>query len=133
MDYESMSIRQLQAECKERGLPSGRAKSELIDRLTADDATNAEALATPETPAETAPAHRADPPPDVVSGSAGRRTFRQTFPAGPEGPGEEEHLAYRQSTLQAAVDAGLTPRGDAHRVGTVDGHEVYEVPVRAVS
>ncbi|MEU1309502.1 hypothetical protein ABZ419_11490 [Streptomyces cinnamoneus] len=54
------------------------------------------------------------------------------FPAGPEGPDEEEHLAYRQAVIQAALAAGHTPRGDAYRVGTIDGHEVYEVRLRQV-
>lgn len=38
MSYLDLSIRELQAECKERGLQTGRTKDELLVRLVEDDA-----------------------------------------------------------------------------------------------
>lgn len=146
MDYEQLSTPELQQECKNRGLPSGRSKAELVQRLTDDDAAGGEtAPSDPET--ETAP-EPGDEQPDAAGQQPGPEAqavtpdpdsapaptvIRCTFPAGREGPGEEEHLAYRQTTIQTAVDQGLTPRGDAYRVGTVDRHEVYEVAVWPVT
>lgn len=160
MDYESMTTPQLQAECKHRGLPSARAKADLVQRLTEHDAAAADESSElvaedgaefdpePSAEAEAGEAPQADVDdfepvaegdstpvraPEPAPAPAAPTLFRQTFPAGPEGPDEEEHLAYRQTTRQAAVEAGLVPRGDAYRTGTVDGHEVYEVRVRAAS
>ncbi|MEU8902190.1 SAP domain-containing protein [Streptomyces mirabilis] len=136
MDYEQMSTRELQEECRRRGLPSGRVKAELVQRLTDADAANAgsadddfadsttdstdvaDKTADPE-PAQPASAPPVEPSPPGV--------FRLDFEAEAGGPDEESHLAYRQATLQAAVEAGYVPRGDAYRTGTVDGREVYEV------
>lgn len=155
MDYSDMSTPQLQAECKRRGLPSGRVKTELVDRLTEDDAAgesdrdfaDVEMTVEPEpervvhevwpqpertTPEPAAPPSPApvipDPAPGLPPG-----VFRRTFPAGHEGPNDDQHTRFRAETRQAAADAGLVPRGDAHRVGTVDGCEVYEVSVRQVT
>lgn len=140
MDYESMSARQLQEECRRRGLPTARAKADMVQRLTEADAaqpyddggvlppgvvTVVNETGAPE-PVIPAP----DPEPPAL---APPTTVRCTFPAGPEGPGEEEHLTYRQTTIQTAIEQGLTPRGDAYRTGTVDGYEVYEVRVRQVT
>lgn len=152
MDYEQMTTPQLQAECKRRNLPSGRVKAELVDRLQAADAVAADPndeTAEPEMTVEQEPerivnvvwpqperselpapeptVEAADPvPPETVAPTV----FRHTFPAGPEGPNDDQHTAYRAQTRQAAIDAGLSPRGDARRTGTVDGREVYEVSVR---
>jgi hypothetical protein len=59
--------------------------------------------------------------------------FRQDFEAEPGGPDEETHLAYRQATIQAAVEAGHAPRGDARLAVIADGRWVYEVAVRRVT
>jgi hypothetical protein len=154
VDYESMTTPQLQAECKRRGLPSGRVKAELVDRLIAADAAAdpADESAAPEMTVEPEPERvvnevfpqpeRATPEPvtpntpplDVPQRAAvPPNVFRRTFPAGPEGPNDDQHASYRAQTLQAAEDAGLTTRGDARRVGTVEGREVYEVSVRQVT
>ncbi|MFM9635971.1 SAP domain-containing protein [Streptomyces turgidiscabies] len=153
MDYSEMTTPQLQTECKRRGLPSGRAKAELVERLEAADAAEADpndTQADVEMAVEPEPERvineawpqpeRTDPKPGQPASPiaapgtdpsvAPLRAFRQTFPAAAEGPTDDEHAAFRAQTRQAAIDAGLTPRGDAHRVGTVDGHEVYEVSVR---
>lgn len=111
MDYDQLGTPELQQECKRRGLPSGRVKADLVQRLTDHDASGAETPPAGEQPA----------------------LIQCTFPAGSEGPDDEEHLAYRQTTIQTAIEQGLAPHGDAYRVGTVDGHEVYEVNVRAVT
>jgi hypothetical protein len=42
MDYEAMSTPDLQRECRRRGLPSGRVKAELMQRLTEADAQSDE-------------------------------------------------------------------------------------------
>jgi len=152
VDYSELTTPQLQAECKRRGLPSGRVKAELVERLAAADAEEprpdddfADAAMTvedePETvvnemfpqPEQTAPQPIApqrtvsvpDPAPGVPPS-----VFQHTFPAIPEGPNDDQHAAFRAQTRQAAAEAGLTVRGDARRVGTVDGREVYEVSVR---
>lgn len=143
MDYEAMTTPQLQAECKRRGLPSGRVKAELVKRLRAADA-RAEVTVEPEPervvhevfpqPERTGPEPTVpNPPPlDVPESMTAvpANVFRQSFPAGPEGPNDDQHASYRAQTIRAAVEAGLRPRGDAHRIGTVDGREVYEVSVR---
>lgn len=132
-----MATRDLQEECRRRGLPSGRVKAELVQRLTDadadagsadddfDDSTAGSTHVVDETahpePVQPASAPPAEPSPPGV--------FRLDFAAEAGGPDEETHLAYRQATLQAAVEAGLVPRGDAYRTGTVDGRELYEVAV----
>lgn len=143
MDYGAWTIRQLQQECKARGLPSGRAKAELVQRLADVDAAGEQVLpqatqtAAPEAPAEAIPSPDTFPLSAPADPSAGLlvapNRWRCEFPAGAEPPGEEDHLAYRQHTIQAAIDAGHTPRGDAFRTGTADGRDVYEVHVRAVT
>lgn len=122
MDYSEWTVRQLQDECRARGLPTARAKADMAARLTQHDAQAGgdEPAAAPE-PAEDAPQ------------AAVVRAFRMDFPAEPDGPDEETHLAYRQTTVQAAIDAGHIVRDGGRRVGRVGGREVYEVIVRAPS
>lgn len=140
MDYESMSARQLQEECRRRGLPTARAKADMVQRLTEAGAAqpydDGGVLPTGVVTVvnETGTSEPVIPAPDPESPApAPPMTVRCTFPAGPEGPGEEEHFAYRQTTIQTAIEQGLTPRGDAYRTGTIDGYEVYEVRVRKVT
>lgn len=121
-----MSVQELRAESVRRGLGTARARADLIHRLTDHDAT-------PEAPTGNAPADEAVPPAEPASAPASPRTFRQDFEAEPDGPDEETHLAYRQATIQAAIEAGHTPRGDARLAATVDGRWVYEVSVRQVT
>lgn len=152
MDYSELTTPQLQAECKRRGLPSGRVKAQLVERLEAADAmADGEAAAgggmsveaepervvneafpqpdRPEPEPEAVAPQRVVDIPDPVPGLP-PTVFRCTFPAAPEGPSEEQHAARRAQTRQAAAEAGLTTRGDARRVGTADGCDVYEVSVR---
>ena len=63
----------------------------------------------------------------------GIRAFRLDFAAEPDGPDEETHLANRHATVQAAIEAGHLPRGDARLAATVNGRWVYEVSVRQVT
>lgn len=131
-----MSAPELRAESQRRGLGTARSRAELIERLTTHDDVNeqpgpdGDADAPPQTPAEETPAIQAAPAPEPTTSPAGPLVFSLSFPATPGGPDEEDHLAYRQTTRQAAIDAGHSPRGDARRTGTVDGHEVYEITVR---
>ena len=134
MDYEAMTGSELQEECARRGLPSSRAaKAVMVQRLTDHDAEQKpdDLVEAPISPAESAiPAamvQAAQISPAPVS------AFRKAFQSEPDGPDEETHLAYRQATLQAAADAGHTPRGDARLAATVDGRWVYEVSVRQVT
>lgn len=131
MDYEQMSTRELQEECRRRGLPSARAKADLVERLTDHDSALADEPAALQAPAPGEPP-ASTPPGDRSHLPTAPAVQQMRFPAGPEGPDEEEHLAYRQAVIQAALAAGHTPRGDAYRVGTIDGHEVYEVRLRQV-
>lgn len=140
MNYEQMPTRELQEECRRRGLPSGRIKAELVARLTeADEAGDGSAeddfvddipqQSTPEAPGETV-ATVEEPAATPPSGAVVSSVFHLDFPAEPGGPHEEDHARYRQATIQAAADAGLVPRGDARLAATVDGRWVYEVLVR---
>lgn len=159
MDYESMSTPELQLECKRRGLPSGRAKADLVARLTEhdlaevgadDDFADAPAVeASPDVDLlrdivvrETLTVDAPEPPampagpeplPGPSSAEPAPTTFRSSFSARTDGPSEAEHLDYRRRTREAAIAGGLSPRGDAHRIGTVDGHEVYEISIRRVT
>lgn len=159
MDYESASTPELQQECKRRGLPSGRAKAELVARLTEHDQAGAGAdddfADTPAVEAspdvdllrdvvvrEVLTVDAAEPPvmpagpeplPDLAPEQRAPTAFRSSFLARPDGPSDAEHLDYRRRTREAAIAEGLRPRGDAHRVGTTDGHEVYEISIRRVT
>ena len=129
-----MTAGELQEECARRGLPSSRAaKAVMVQRLADHDASSEATQEPPEvvevavsvTP-ETVPALF----PDADTGRAVPRVFRQTFDAEPGGPDEETHLAYRQATVQGAIEAGLSPRGDARLAEDSNGVWVYEVSVR---
>lgn len=151
MDYEAMTGGELQKECARRGLPSSRAaKAIMVKRLTDHDAEQGAAvgvLASPETAQEEAgtvlaprlgtesviPAHVIKDTQAGLTAADPVRAFRQTFPAEPDGPDEETHLAYRQATLQAAADAGYRTRGDARLAATVGDRWMYEVSVRRVT
>lgn len=134
--YESMNVQELRAECQRRDLGTARSRAELIQRLTDND-THQPAEQLPEeqptTPAEESPADTAPPSPEPATSPAGPHAFRETFQAEPGGPDEETHLAYRQATIQAATEAGHTPRGDARLAEIADGCWVYEVSVRRVT
>lgn len=115
-----MTAGELQEECARRGLPSSRAaKAVMVQRLLDDDAG-------PDAPDGTEPTA----PDSKPAADAPVRSFRKTFTAEPGGPDEETHLAYRKATIQAATEAGLTPRGDARLADTRGGVWVYEVSVR---
>jgi hypothetical protein len=145
MDYESMTARQLQEECRRRGLPTARAKADMVQRLTDADAQSAafeDDFADGSVPeASTAPAvnDTADPEPVTpvravkAPAASPPGVVHLTFPASPEGPDDAAHLANRQAVLKAARDAGWEPRGDAYRTATVGGRHVYEVRVRQVT
>lgn len=137
MDYEAMTGSELQAECARRGLPSSRAaKAVMVQRILDHDAEQKpdDLVEAPTSPAESViPAAMMQaaqiPPAPAALVSA----FRKTFQAEPGGPDEETHLAYRQATIQAAIDVGHTPRSDARLAATTDGRWVYEVSVRQVT
>jgi len=86
---------------------------------------------------EVPPAPESSGGPDPLPGPAPTEpaptSYRCQFPARPDGPSEAEHLDYRRRTREAAESEGLSPRGDARRAGTVDGHEVYEISIRQVT
>lgn len=127
-----MSVQELRAETQRRGLGTARARADLIQRLTDHDNAQGSAEAdSAETPPESATDEAA--PPAEVAAPASLRSFRYAFQAEAGGPDEETHLANRQTTVQAAIDAGLTPRGDARLAATTDGQWVYEVAVRKVT
>jgi hypothetical protein len=153
MDYGQMTTPQLQAECKRRGLPSGRVKAELVARLTDSDAQNATPETTEGAGADLPTVVLSDgeqvPQPDVTVAAqpdllppppepfephepepAAPSSFRCTWQAGPGGLDEATHTELRRQTRDAATAAGHTPRGDAYRVGTTADGEVYEVNVR---
>lgn len=136
-----MGVQELRAESQRRGLGTARARADLIQRLTDHDAQHegtfeddfTEGVVPSDAPAEltasaeTGTAARADSSPAPI------RAFRKTFTAEFGGPDEETHLAYREATRQAAVEAGLIPRGDARLAEAGDGVWVYEISVRQVT
>lgn len=139
-----MGVRELQAEAKRRGLGTSRARADLIQRLTEHDAQDDATLEEdftgrpgPEEEPVSGGEVTASPPPPTESvaepAPAPIRAFRKTFQAEPGGPDEETHLAYRDATRQAAIEAGLIPRGDARLAETGDGVWVYEILVRQVT
>lgn len=134
MDYEAMSGSDLQAECARRGLPSSRAaKAVMVQRLTDQDAEQQpdDLVEAPISPAESVIPAAVWQTARILPAPV--RAFRKTFQAEPGGPDEETHLAYRQTTIQAAIDAGHTPRGDARLAQADDNAWVYEVSVRQVT
>lgn len=139
MDYEAMTTPQLQAECRRRDLPTSRSKGVLVGRLRdADAAAGAPELTVEAEPTRvvTEPVPRDAPAPVRVEDRrrgwqpAPPTVFRRTFPVCPGGPDEVQHAAYREATLDAAVDAGHEPRGGAYRIGTTPDGEVYEINIR---
>lgn len=120
MDYEQLSVSELRDACQARGLGTARSRAELIQRLADNDQQASD-------PAQTSP----EPPGEAVQpGGPTSFTFLHSFPAVPDGPDEETHLACRQATAAAAVAAGLRPRGDARLASTRGGTWVYELFVR---
>ncbi|QQM45196.1 SAP domain-containing protein [Streptomyces liliifuscus] len=156
MDYGQMTTPQLQAECKRRGLPSGRVKAELVERLTDADAQGAppegtegadvaggdmatvvlsdgEQVPQPDVTVEAQP-DLLPPTPEPFDTHdpkpAAPSSFRRTWQLGPGGLDEATHAELRRQTRDAAIAAGHTTRGDAYRVGTTADGEVYEINVR---
>lgn len=146
MDYEQMTTPQLQAECKRRGLPSGRVKTELVGRLTEADTVDedfgdsatvvlngGEQVPRPDVAIDVQP-DLLPPSPEVFvprePEPAAPSVFRTTWQPGPGGLDEATHAAFRQQTRDAAAAAGHSPRGDAYRAGTTVDGEVYEINVR---
>lgn len=134
MDYEQMGVQDLRVECQARGLGTARSRAELIQRLTDNDNTEQPSLADGEYVLSPDTVRKATVDADTIAGAAitrqTTRVFRQTFDAEPGGPDEETHLAYRQATTHAALEAGYRTRGDARLAATRDGQWVYEVAVR---
>lgn len=136
-----MSVQELRAESQRRGLGTARARADLIQRLTDHD-TERDGIVESDF-ADTAGAGEdaavsGELTPPAEAGDTGAspervRSFRKTFQAEPGGPDEETHLAYRDATRRAAVEAGLIPRGDARLAETRDGAWVYEILVRQVT
>jgi len=128
-----MSVQELRAECQARGLGTARSRAELVQRLAGNDNEHGQpqggVVQDTAASATDMVAARLSGPESVLSA----RFFLLEFPAEPGGPDEETHLAYRQATIQGALDAGLVPRGDARRAATRDGMWVYEVSVRRVT
>ena len=163
MDYDAMSTPELQQECKSRGLPSGRVKAELVARLNEHDAVEpgmeddfddmpaveatpdvdlladvvVHELVTVEAPPAPESSGGPGPLPGHLPGPVPTEpaptSYRCQFLARPDGPSEAEHLDYRRRTRAAAESEGFSPRGDARRTGTMDGHEVYEISIRQVT
>ena len=132
-----MSVQELREESQRRGLGTARSRADLIQRLTDNDNMKQPSLADGEYVLSPAAIREATVSADTIASAAiaepAPRVFRQTFDAEPDGPDEATHLAHRQATIEAAEDAGYTPRGDARLATTVDGRWVYEVHVRQVT
>jgi hypothetical protein len=131
VDYESMSVRELQQACRQRGLPTARDKDTMVARLGESDAADqyedGDAL---QPDAATTTSTSGQPEPVVPAADVVPVVHRERFPAREGGPDDAEHLACRASTIAAAQAHGYTTMGDAYRVATVDGMYVYEVHLR---
>ena len=110
-DYLGMSIRELQAECKRRGLPTGRTKDELLVRLVEADALD-----------------QAD---KLKGWQPTPTTFRVEFPHRGE-LDDAAHRMFRTRAYDQAKIQKLTPRGgpldpglvEVRKDGTVYTYEV---------
>lgn len=152
-DYESMDKPVLVELAKQRGLPTGGTKTDLMKRLTKAD-TPADAPAAAE-PADVQPDPEPAPDPEPVQQGSDRpitgltpdgywhegqrKSYRMQFPAPGDGPiPDDEHFAYIARTRAAAVDSGHAPKGGetiGSRVGfstDADGNRtvVYEIPLK---
>lgn len=134
-EYETWPVRQLQEACRERGLPTSRAKADMVQRLRDNDVTEppqVEVIAESDVPPPPVPpvVEPEAPAPAV----AGAPVFRHTLPHVHGGLLDDaSHLDYRRRTYEAAIAQGLQPRGGelaAHRVGTTTDGEVYEIDLR---
>lgn len=131
-----MSVQELRAESMRRGLGTARARADLIQRLTDDDAAGGSQQAADapiREPDGTVPGEEPTAGTVPLPLATAPGVFRQFFPVEDGGPDEETHLANRQTTLWAAKEAGWQTRGDARLTGTVGDRWVYEVSVRQVT
>lgn len=102
--YEQMSIRELQEECRKRGLPTGRSKELLIDRLDVYESEN----------------------------GVNDNLYTCSFPINGQ-LDDEQHIEFRYRTYQAALKDGYEPQGGvfvAWRIESNDTHHVYGIWVK---
>lgn len=125
MSYEELSMRELQTECKARGLHTGRSKGELINRLNADDLekTGAESASAPSY------LEPRTPEPTVSDG-----TMQIVYEMYGQGPlTQAKHMELRVNTYLTAIERGYeVPAGvyGAWRVRSEGGNHTYAVTVR---
>jgi hypothetical protein len=123
VDYQSMSARELQQACRDRGLATARDKDTMVARLTEADSKQGPLRA--ENEAVTAdPADQALPVTDATPEVPA--VWQERYPAG-EHLADREHQANCAAVVAAAEAHGYQPMGGGYRVGTVDGQHVYEV------
>lgn len=132
-DYETWPIRQLQDECRDRGLASGRSKADLVARLQECDVASSDGLVVAESDVPPPAAPPVVEPQEPELAVPGASVFRRTFPIVPGGLDDASHLDYRRRTWEAARADGLSPLGGelgARRAGTTPDGEVYEINLR---
>jgi hypothetical protein len=143
--YEDMTMAQLKALCKDRGLGTGRSKQDLIEKLEAFDAQEPDDTDLTEdqidkmleegSPVELEPAPEVTPEPEpepVPKDEDPRPTiFRITVPH--SGPLlDSQHEAYRKRTYGLAQAEGLIPFGGEmapRLVKAEPGQLTYEIEV----
>lgn len=141
MKYEDMSLAQLKSLCRDKGLGTGRAKQELIDKLVAydnrvpddtdltenqvddlmKDGEPVEIEAPPKAKADVTPEDE-DPSPTIY-----RVKFSHVGALL-----DSEHEAFRRQTWELATKDGYTPFGGPtvpRLVSVEDGYLHYEVEV----
>jgi hypothetical protein len=135
VDYQSMSARELQQACRDRGLPTARDKDTMIARLVEADGTQETgdtveaALGGPESvlsaPLARTAGFSVDDKPQPAPA-----VWQERYPVHEGGLTDAEHTVNRAAVAAAAAAHGYQTLGDGHRTGTVDGWHVYEVHLR---
>lgn len=124
MSYEELSMRELQTECKTRGLHTGRSKGELINRLNADDREKSGAVEEPtEIYAE----------PEVPEATYVDGVLEVVYPLYGQPFTDELHMKLRLDTYLAALGRGyFVPAGiyAAWRIRSEGGNHTYGIRVR---
>lgn len=137
MNYDSLKVAELQELCRDRGLKTARAKSEMIERLELQDMEKdgfspeeaAEALLLD---AETVEAPEVQPvaeePSEVSTMLRDSEFFYYPDKHGWLDDAEHNHNIYETERL--AREAGHSTRGGAFRVGEHGEQWIYKVGVR---
>jgi len=139
MTYEDMTLVQLKALAKDRGLGTGRSKQELIKKLTNDDQSIAEVANMTEEEIdelfENGEPVDIEPAPQAQDNHLGKNPSSQPYRVSYPHVGfllDSDHEKYRRLTWEAAVEAGVNPSGgptSPRLISSANDQLTYEVEV----